>query len=96
MYAIRSYYEIVLLSNPADTKPGSTLNVQVLLRGKPLPNATVGLTHDGFSKEQDAYKAKAQTDAQGKASFTVDKPVITSYSIHYTKLYDCSCCGAAN
>ncbi len=68
--------EIVLLSNPADTKPGNILNVQVLLRGKPLPNATVGLTHDGFSKEQDAYKAKAQTDAQGKASFTVDKPAL--------------------
>ena len=68
--------ELVLLTNPADIKPGAPLNVQVLLRGKPVPNATVGLTHDAFSKEQDAYKSKAQTDAQGKASFTVDKPAL--------------------
>ena len=24
------------------------------------------------------------------------RSVITSYSIHYTKLYDCRCCGAAS
>lgn len=68
--------EIVLLTNPADIKPGSTLTAQVLLRGKPLPNATLGLTYDGFSKEQDTYKSKAQTNAQGKASLTVDKPAL--------------------
>ena len=68
--------ELVLLTNPADIKPGAPLNVQVLLRGKPLSNATVGLTHDAFSKEQDTYKSKVQTDAQGKASFTVDKPAL--------------------
>ena len=68
--------ELVLLTNPADVKPGSALNVQVLLHGKPVPNATVGLTHDAFSKEQDTYKFKAQTDAQGKASFTVDAPAL--------------------
>ena len=68
--------EIVLLTNPADVKPGSALNAQVLLRGKPVPNATVGLTHDGYSKEQDTYKFKAQTDAQGKVGFTVDAPAL--------------------
>ena len=31
--------ELVLLTNPADIKPGAPLNVQVLLRGKPVPNA---------------------------------------------------------
>ena len=68
--------ELVLLTNPADVKPGSPLNVQVLLHGKPVPNATVGLTHDAYSKEQDTYKFKAQTDAQGKATFTVDAPAL--------------------
>lgn len=68
--------ELVLLTNPADIKPGSPLNVQVLLHGKPVPNASVGLTHDAFSKEQDTYKFKAQTDAQGKATFTVDAPAL--------------------
>ena len=68
--------EIVLLTNPADAKPGSPIDAQVLLRGKPVPNAVVGLTHDGFSKDQDTYKFTAQTDAQGKASFTVDAPAL--------------------
>ena len=68
--------EIVLLTNPADVKPGSPIDLQVLLRGKPVPNATVGLTHDAFSKEQDTYKFKAQTDAQGKARFAVDAPAL--------------------
>lgn len=68
--------ELVLLTNPADIKPGSPLSMQVLLRGKPVPNAAVGLTYDGFSKEQDTYKYTAQTDAQGKAYFTVDKPAL--------------------
>ena len=68
--------ELVLLTNPADVKPGSPLSVQVLLHGKPVPNAAVGLTHDAFTKEQDTYKFKAQTDAQGKASFTVDAPAL--------------------
>ena len=68
--------ELVLLTNPADIKPGSPLNVQVLLHGKPVPNAAVGLTHDAYSKEQDPYKFKTQTDAQGKASFTVDAPAL--------------------
>ena len=68
--------EIVLLDNPATVKPGGTMNVQVLLRGKPLAGAAVGLTHDGFSKEEDTYKTTATTDAQGKAAFTVDKPAL--------------------
>lgn len=68
--------EIVPLTNPADLKPGSTLTVQVLLRGKPVAEAPVGLTYDGFSKEKDVYAFKAKTDAQGKAAFTIDKPAL--------------------
>jgi uncharacterized GH25 family protein len=66
--------EIMLLNNPADIKTGNQLTVQVLLRGKPAANAPVGLTYDGFSKAEDAYKVTANTDAQGKAVLTVDKP----------------------
>lgn len=66
--------EIVLLDNPADVKPGGKLSVQVLLRGKPVADAPVGLTFDGFSKAEDTYKFKAKTDAQGKAAFTLDQP----------------------
>lgn len=68
--------EIVPLTNPADLKPGSPLTVQILLRGKPVADAQVGLTYDGFSKDQDAYAFKTKTDAQGKAVFTVDKPAL--------------------
>ncbi|MDD4700770.1 MAG: DUF4198 domain-containing protein [Desulfovibrio sp.] len=68
--------EILLLDNPASLKPGDPVNVQVLLRGKPLANAIVGLTHDGFSKKEDVYKVTATTDAQGKAALAVDKPAL--------------------
>lgn len=65
--------EIILLTNPADIKPGSALEAQVFLHGKPLSGAGVGLTHDGFSKEEDTYKFKATTDGQGKVVFTPDR-----------------------
>lgn len=72
--ALGQELEIVLLDNPAQIKPGDALSVQVLLRGKPASGVPVGFTHDGFSPEQDTYKNTAQTDAQGKAAFTADKP----------------------
>ncbi len=59
--------EIVLLTNPADIK------AEVLLNGKPV-KAPLGLTYDGYSAEQDAYMAKAETGADGMASFKVTKP----------------------
>jgi len=68
--------EIVPLTNPADLKPGSPLSVQVLLRGKPVAAAPVGLTYDGYSKEKDVYAFTAKTDAQGKASFTIGNPAL--------------------
>ena len=35
---------------------------------------------------------KAENNADGGAKFTIKFYVITSYSIHYTKLYESSCC----
>lgn len=45
----------------------------MLLNGKPV-KAPLGLTYDGYSAEQDAYMAKAETGADGMASFKVTKP----------------------
>lgn len=68
--------EIIALDNPAGIKPGDAMTVQVLLRGKPAADVPVGISHEGFSPEPDAYKATARTDAQGKAVFTPDKPAL--------------------
>ena len=65
--------EIVLLTNPADIKAGDDIKAEVLLNGKPV-KAPLGLTYDGYSAEQDAYMAKAETGADGVASFKVTKP----------------------
>ncbi len=65
--------EIVLLTNPADIKAGDDIKAEVLLNGKPV-KAPIGLTYDGYSAEQDAYMAKAETGADGTASFKVTKP----------------------
>ena len=65
--------EIVLLTNPADIKAGDDIKAEVLLNGTPV-KAPLGLTYDGYSAEQDAYMAKAETGADGMASFKVTKP----------------------
>ena len=65
--------EIVLLTNPAEIKAGDDIKAEVLLNGKPV-KAPLGLTYDGYSAEQDAYMAKAETGADGMASFKVTKP----------------------
>ena len=54
-------------------KVGDDIKAEVLLNGKPV-KAPLGLTYDGYSAEQDAYMAKAETGADGMASFKVTKP----------------------
>lgn len=66
--------EIVPLGSLAALKAGDTLTVQVLLDGKPLPQAEVGLSHEGYSKEEDTYKRILRTDAQGKVNLPTDAP----------------------
>ena len=69
MYAIRSYYEMVLVSSNHYTKPDNSLGYGIPNFGVTLPSY---ITKD--------YKDNNQV---------FPNPfVITSYSIHYTKLYD--------
>ena len=62
----------MLLTNPADIKAGDDIKAEVLLNGKPV-KAPIGLTYDGYSAEQDAYMAKAETGADGTASFSLKR-----------------------
>lgn len=65
----------IVPQTPIDAlKAGDTLVVQVLLDGKPLPQAELGLSYDGFSREEDTYKQHLHTDAQGKACLSPDTP----------------------
>lgn len=79
--------EIVLLTNPADIKAGDDIKAEVLLNGKSV-KAPLGLTYDGYSAEQDAYMAKAETGADGMASFKVTKPGLWIAYRSYRKLTD--------
>ena len=66
--------EIVPQASLANLTAGSTLTVQILLDGKPVPQAEVGLSYDGYSKEEDTYKQMLHTDAAGKATLALDTP----------------------
>ena len=80
--------ELVLLTNPADIKPGSEFKVQALLRGKPV-QTKVGISHDGFSPKGDAYVAEASTGADGIAAFKADKPGLwMARAAHLEKVTD--------
>ena len=79
--------EIVLLTNPADIKAGDDIKAEVLLNGKPV-KAPLGLTYDGYSAEQDAYMAKAET---GAIIFTILTPPAV-FLIFFPSL-PCPACG---
>lgn len=66
--------EIVPLASLSDLTAGDKLTVQVLLDGKPVPQAEVGLSYDGYSKEEDTYKQMLHTDAEGKVALPLDTP----------------------
>lgn len=67
----------IVPQTPLDAlKAGETLVVQVLLDGKPVPQAEVGLSHDGYSTEEDTYKQLLRTDAQGRVSLRPDTPAL--------------------
>ena len=76
MYAIRSYY-------------GSILNVEVPGSIKVVVN---GKLPYGSFVEIEGENAEVIQTVAGKLNLKWNAAVITSYSIHYTKLYDCWMC----
>ncbi|MCC6302787.1 MAG: DUF4198 domain-containing protein [Gammaproteobacteria bacterium] len=59
--------EIIPLNNPATLKVNDSLDVQVLLHGKPY-DGMVFATYSGFSNEENTYAYAVATDEEGKAS----------------------------
>lgn len=65
--ALGHLIEIVPLTSPYELRPGDSLPVQVLYRGKPLAGVAVGAgTRDHFSQRR--------ADAAGKAEISVHRP----------------------
>ena len=60
--------EIVPLSNPADLKPGDSLQVRVLFEGKPLPGSAIFCIQKSGGK---ATMQSTKTDRAGVAKFAV-------------------------
>ena len=62
--------EIVPLVNPAGVKPGQRFPVKVLLRGEPLPEATLVAYFAGFAGEddEDYFAFSGKTDQEGQVS----------------------------
>ena len=54
--------EIVPLDNPANFKVGVPFKVKILFEGKPLENATLDGTFDGFLKEKSAFHGETEPD----------------------------------
>lgn len=67
--------EVLLLTNPADVHGKGDIRVQVLHNGKPL-QTSVGLSHDGYSKEEDTYLETRDTDANGMVTFHITRPAL--------------------
>jgi len=69
--------EILLQQNPSSLKPGDTLSFKVLYKGEPLANQLVYSSYEGHHGHDDngghTHAFKMRTDAEGMASFTVDK-----------------------
>lgn len=66
--------EIVPERDPAQLKPGESLMIQVLFKGKPLPDAQVAAVYANAVMKGHEYPVTARTDANGKAVLKVDRP----------------------
>lgn len=80
--------EIIPLGDPLNLKPGKPLFLQVLFKGKPVPEVTVNGTFAGFEQEKEGPDAASHstgnmkkhrfpvsvvTDKEGKAQLTLDR-----------------------
>lgn len=63
--------EIVPQQNPFDLSAGGQLTVQVLLDGKPLPDARVECVLASQGEHDHSHASDARTDSEGKATFTL-------------------------
>lgn len=75
--------EIVLLTNPAEIKGEGEIKIQTFLYGKPA-KTPLGVTYDGYSKEEDTYLAEVETDAQGLATVKITQPGLWMLRIAHT------------
>ena len=85
MYAIRSYYDVVLAG--ADYDIPASLNVQKLAQVD-LGGAFGGARGAGTGIAPSVSTVLPQAHVNGQTAPSAAGSVITSYSIHYTKLYD--------
>ena len=88
MYAIRSYYAIILLAlvlsfSGAFAQKGKVTSAQNFKDTGKLDKAVEAIT-----EATDASNPKAEKSVPWPKTWEVKGDVITSYSIHYTKLYD--------
>ena len=85
--------EIVPLKNPGSLKQGASLPIKVLFQGKPLAQAAVKVTYDGWSDSQKAFAVTGKTDAKGEFGVKVDKPgrwlILASHKTPYPNQEEC-------
>lgn len=75
--------EIVPERDPFALKPGDTLPILVLFKGKPLPEANVGWQHPGDGETARGY---VRTDAKGQALVPISKSgLVTLRLTHMTR-----------
>lgn len=66
--------EIVPATDPATIRPGEHLKVQVLFEEAPFAGGLLCATHEGYSKEHDAYAWCGRLDGDGRAAVPVRAP----------------------
>jgi Domain of unknown function (DUF4198) len=66
--------ELVPQENPYSIPIGSELPVRLLFDGKPLQDARVMATYNGFSKEHEVYAHSIQTNVDGIVRVPIDHP----------------------
>ncbi|QTA92577.1 DUF4198 domain-containing protein [Desulfonema magnum] len=63
--------EIIPLKDPTVLKEGETFSLKVIYDGKPLSNAEIKATYEGFSGKPHTYPYEAVTDNNGEASVKI-------------------------
>lgn len=65
--------EIVPEKNPLRLKPGDSLPVRVLFRGKPLAGVRVSAAYEGVELKGHEFPVTAETDQEGRAILKLDR-----------------------